>query len=46
MGMGSEKMPVIEMPQPNIFCCVRMSGMGVALAPVVAQKVARMITEA
>ena len=40
MAMGNEKMPVVKAVDENIFCCVRMSGMGVALAPVVAEQVA------
>lgn len=43
MAMGSEKMPIIKEVQPRIFCCIRMSGMGVALAPVVSQQVTEMI---
>jgi gamma-glutamylputrescine oxidase len=43
MAMGSEKLPIIKEVQPNIFCCIRMSGMGVALAPVVSQQVVQMI---
>lgn len=43
MAMGSEKTPVIKEVQPNVFCCVRMSGMGVALAPVVSQQVTEMM---
>jgi gamma-glutamylputrescine oxidase len=43
MAMGSEKNPVIQSISPNVFCCVRMSGMGVALAPVAAKKVAELI---
>lgn len=43
MAMGSEKIPVVKEVQPNVFCCVRMSGMGVALAPVVSEKVVDMI---
>ncbi|MBD0298456.1 MAG: FAD-binding oxidoreductase [Bacteroidota bacterium] len=43
MGMGGEKMPIIKEVQPNIFCAVRMSGMGVALAPIVGQQVATMM---
>jgi gamma-glutamylputrescine oxidase len=39
MAMGSEKMPIVEEVQAGIFCAVRMSGMGVALAPVVARTV-------
>ena len=43
MAMGSEKMPVIKEIQPGVFCAVRMSGMGVALAPVVAKEVTNMM---
>ena len=43
MAMGSEKMPIIKEVQPHVFCCIRMSGMGVALAPIVSQQVAEMI---
>ena len=39
MGMGSEKMPIIKKLSPRIFCAVKMSGMGVALAPVAAETV-------
>ena len=39
MAMGSEKLPIVEAVDQNVFCCVRMSGMGVALAPVVAEQV-------
>jgi gamma-glutamylputrescine oxidase len=44
MGMGSEKMPLVLQVQPNVCCAVRMSGMGVALAPVVGEQVAKMMT--
>lgn len=43
MGMGSEKMPILQEVSPNVFCAVRMSGMGVALAPIVGEKVAEMM---
>ena len=43
MGMGPEKMPIVRKISDNVFCAVRMSGMGVALAPVVGKKVAKMI---
>lgn len=39
MGMGPEKMPVIKKLSSNVFCAVRMSGIGVALAPVAADTV-------
>jgi glycine/D-amino acid oxidase-like deaminating enzyme len=45
MAMGSEKMPIVKEVQPNIFCCIRMSGMGVALAPVISQRVTEMMLD-
>ena len=44
MGMGSEKMPIIKAVNDHIFCAVRMSGMGVALAPIVGEKIAMLMT--
>src|SRR5215203_1858058 len=43
MAMGSEKMPIIKEIEPNVFCAVRMSGMGVALAPIVGNAVTKLI---
>jgi gamma-glutamylputrescine oxidase len=43
MAMGSEKLPIIRQLSPGIFCAVRMSGMGVALAPVAGKEVAAMM---
>ncbi|MEO7766300.1 MAG: FAD-dependent oxidoreductase, partial [Ferruginibacter sp.] len=45
MAMGSEKLPIVKTISENVFCCVRMSGMGVALAPVVAKKVVQLMNE-
>lgn len=44
MGMGAEKMPILRPINDQVFCAVRMSGMGVALAPVIGEKVAEMMT--
>jgi len=44
MGMGAEKMPILKAINDHVFCAVRMSGMGVALAPVIGEKVARLMT--
>ena len=44
MGMGNEKMPIVQAVDNQICCAVRMSGMGVALAPIVGEKVARLMT--
>ncbi|MBS1598667.1 MAG: FAD-binding oxidoreductase [Bacteroidetes bacterium] len=41
MGVGSEKKPILEEIDKNIFCAVRMGGMGVALAPEIGKKVAK-----
>jgi glycine/D-amino acid oxidase-like deaminating enzyme len=43
MGMGPEKMPIVQQLSENIFCAVRMGGMGVALAPVIGEKMAHMM---
>ena len=43
MAMGSEKLPIVQQLSGQVFCCVRMSGMGVALAPVVAAQVVDMM---
>ena len=45
MAMGKEKLPIVKEIEPNVFCSVRMSGMGVALAPVVAQQVTNMMID-
>jgi len=41
MGIGQGKFPIIKRVEKNIYCAVRMSGMGVALSPVVGEIVAR-----
>ena len=44
MGLGSEKMPIIKAVNDQVFCAVRMSGMGVALAPVAGEAIAALMT--
>lgn len=41
MAMGSEKLPIVKQLEDGVYCAVRMSGMGVALAPVVSQQIAK-----
>ena len=41
MGMGADKMPIVKEMPGNIFCAVRMGGMGVALAPWVGEKISK-----
>lgn len=43
MGIGKIKKPIIQEVQPNVYCAVRMSGMGVAIAPIVAKKVVKLM---
>lgn len=41
MGMGTKKMPIIKKIKKNVYCAVRMSGMGIALSPVVGDIIAK-----
>jgi gamma-glutamylputrescine oxidase len=41
MGIGNEKKPILEEVSDNIFCAVRMGGMGVALAPLVGETISK-----
>lgn len=43
MGMGTDKMPTVQQVQSNVFCAVAMGGIGVAMAPVVAKQVTKLL---
>ncbi|MEO6229725.1 MAG: FAD-dependent oxidoreductase [Ferruginibacter sp.] len=43
MAMGTEKYPIVKAITNNVFCCVRMNGIGVALAPIVAKQVVQLM---
>lgn len=43
MGMGPDKMPIMQKISENVFCAVRLGGMGVALAPVIGEKMVNMM---
>jgi glycine/D-amino acid oxidase-like deaminating enzyme len=43
MAVGSEKKPIVSKISERIFCAVRMSGMGVALAPQLGKEIAGMM---
>ena len=45
MAMGTRKAAILKAIVENLVCCVRMSGMGLALAPVVACQVVRLMNE-
>lgn len=44
MGMGGDKQPIIRPINDHVFCAVRLSGMGVALAPMIGEKIAALMT--
>lgn len=46
MAMGSQKYPIVKSISKNVFCCVRMNGIGVALAPIVAKEVTELMSQA
>ena len=43
MAIGKEKRPIVQKISERLFCAVRMSGMGVALAPQLGKKMAGMM---
>lgn len=43
MGMGNEKLPIVKEVSPQVYCAVRMSGMGVALAPIIGEQVSSLL---
>jgi len=43
MAMGEEKIPIVKKVDDHLILCVRMSGMGVALGPVLSDEVADML---
>lgn len=43
MAMGPEKTPIVKQLSERQFCAVRLSGMGVALAPKMSEMIAEMI---
>jgi glycine/D-amino acid oxidase-like deaminating enzyme len=44
MGMGKQKMPIVRAVNDHVLCAVRMHGMGVALAPVIGEQVASLLS--
>ena len=43
MGLGDSKVPIMEECQPNIFCAIRMGGMGIAIGSQVGADAANMV---
>ncbi|MGL6129139.1 MAG: FAD-dependent oxidoreductase, partial [Chryseobacterium artocarpi] len=44
MAMGDEKTPIVKQLSEREFCAVRLSGMGVALAPKIGEMVREMMS--
>ncbi len=44
MAMGAEKMPIVRRVNDHLVICVRMSGMGVALGPVLSREVMELLS--
>ena len=45
MGLGPEKTTIIKQVSPNVYCAVRMGGMGIAIGSLVGEEVADMVGE-
>lgn len=45
MGVGPQKKSIVKATSKNIFCAVRMGGMGVAIGSLVGEEVAQMLSE-
>jgi glycine/D-amino acid oxidase-like deaminating enzyme len=43
MGMGSEKFPILKALGERVFCAVRLSGVGVAISPLVGSRAAELV---
>lgn len=43
MAMGKEKLPIVKRVDPHLSICARMSGMGVALGPVLSDEVCALL---
>jgi gamma-glutamylputrescine oxidase len=43
MGVGESKTPIVRQLAPNVYCSVRMGGMGIAIGSLVGQEVAELV---
>jgi glycine/D-amino acid oxidase-like deaminating enzyme len=43
MGMGSSKRPIVEQLSENVYCGVRLGGMGVAIGSLIGQELADLV---
>jgi len=45
MGLGPEKTTIIKAVSPNVYCAVRMGGMGIAIGSLVGEEVADLVSQ-
>ena len=45
LGIGSQKKPIVKELQPNVYCGIRMGGMGVAIGSLVGHQLSKLMTE-
>jgi len=43
MGVGSQKKPIVKQLEPNVYCGVRLGGMGVAIGSAIGRELAEMV---
>jgi hypothetical protein len=43
MGIGSHKNPIVSQISENVYCGVRLGGMGVAIGSLIGQELAELI---
>ena len=46
MGLGNSKSPIIQQTGRNVFCAVRLGGMGIAIGSLAGKEAAELITQA
>ncbi len=44
LGVGDQKKPIVKQVKPNIYCGVRMGGMGVAIGSLVGHQLSKLMT--
>jgi hypothetical protein len=45
MGVGASKKPILEKIANNVFCGIRLGGMGVAIGSILGEKLANLLEE-
>lgn len=45
MGVGSQKTPIVKKVLPNVYCGVRLGGMGVAIGSTIGKKLAQLLVQ-